>query len=157
MNHGILGHQAGEGVTTPVRAPLGPLGPRWLSAFHSAVRWGLLPCGVVGPPYSFSIEYTTKPTSFFLVTMNTFAVHRQGSRPCCRGLAAPLFVVSDQMVIFMASVQTLGPNEWLRSERERMGIKKNGLVPKHQTIINHFLKKNLFWSCFLIFFKCTSS
>ena len=73
--------------------------------------------------------------------MNTFAVpYRQGSRPkpC---VWKRLSLVSGQMVIFMASVQTLGPNEWLRSERERMGIKKNGLVPKHQTIINHFKKK----------------
>lgn len=54
--------------------------------------------------------------------MNTFAVpYRQGSRPkpC---VWKRLSLVSGQMVIFMASVQTLGPNEWLRSERERMGI-----------------------------------
>lgn len=34
------------------------------------------------------------------------------------GFGSAFFLVSGQMVIFMASVQTLGPNEWLRSERD---------------------------------------
>ena len=57
----------GEGVTTPVRKS-----PKALSGLRAGCQVstpqyvGAKPCGVVGPPpYSFSIEYKTKPKSFF--------------------------------------------------------------------------------------------